>query len=104
MTSVFDMNTGTYTDYTLSPTEAVIAAYAQREKKDWNTWNYEKYRPLLRVGQSTKPGIVVVSCGNQSCLANAARNEELAVYAPDWCSTCDRPKMDCACVEHGGSY
>lgn len=21
-----------------------------------------------------------------------------------WCSTCDRPKNDCACVENGGTY
>lgn len=22
----------------------------------------------------------------------------------EWCSTCDRPQDDCACVEHGGTY
>lgn len=70
MTSVFDLRTATYTDYTLSPREAVIAAYAQREKRDFNTWLYgDTYGHLVTIADSSKPGLVCVSCGNQSCLA-----------------------------------
>lgn len=69
MISVFDMNTGTYTDYTLSPFDAVVAAYAQREKRNWETWTYGQYHPLVTITESVKPDIVVVTCGNQSVLA-----------------------------------
>ena len=34
MIAVLDLNTGTYTDYVLSPFEAVVAAYAQKEGKE----------------------------------------------------------------------
>lgn len=23
---------------------------------------------------------------------------------PEWCYVCDRPKIDCGCVENGGTY
>ena len=69
MTSVLDLNTGTFTDYTLSPWEAVRAAYAQREKHNFNTWTYAQYDSLVTVSDCFKPGIVCVTCGNQSALA-----------------------------------
>lgn len=69
MISVLDMNTGTYTDYSLSPHDAVIAAYAQREKRNFNTWTYGKYASLVTISESIKPDVVCVTCGNQTCLA-----------------------------------
>ena len=68
MTAVFDLNTGTYTDYMLPPMEAVAAAYAQRELRDWNTWDYAKYRGMVTEKASIKPGVRIVTCGNQSAL------------------------------------
>lgn len=38
-----------YANYSCSPRESVIAAYAQFSRKDFNTWNYEKaYGHLVR--------------------------------------------------------
>ena len=71
MIGVFDLNTGTYTDYTLSPRDAVIAAYAQREKRNFNTWTYDQYRDLVQVIDSTKAGLTCVTCGNQAVLCRA---------------------------------
>ena len=68
MTSVFDLNAGEYSFYSLAPIEAVVAAYAQREKRDFNTWDYSRYRSLVTVADSSKSGFSVVTCGNQTCL------------------------------------
>lgn len=73
MTSVLDLNTGTFTDYTLPPVEAVTAAYAQREKHNFNTWEYDKYQKLVTISDSIKPGVTVVSLGNQSTLSQAGK-------------------------------
>jgi len=73
MTSVLDLTTGTFTDYTLSPVEAVAAAYAQREKRNFNTWEYSKYQKIVTISESIKPGVTVVSLGNQSALAQAGK-------------------------------
>lgn len=49
--------------YTLAPREAVIAAYAQMMRRDWNTWDYEaKYGGMVR---QTRHGWV---CGSFWCL------------------------------------
>ena len=76
MTSVFDMKTGTYTDYTLSPFDAVVAAYAQREKNEYNTWLYQVYHDRVTVCDSCTNGVVVVTCGNQSALAAKGKERE----------------------------
>lgn len=49
MTTVFNLLTGEAVYFTLNPEEAVIAAYAQSHK-DFNTWNYQKYRSLVQRG------------------------------------------------------
>lgn len=54
MIAVFDLNTATYTDYTLSPFDAVVAAYAQRERKDFNTWSYRQYHSLVTIAPSSR--------------------------------------------------
>ena len=60
-TTVMDLRTGEFRVYLLPPLDAVIAAYAQVERGDYNTWNYSQYRPLVvRAGRC-------LSCGNQSC-------------------------------------
>ena len=39
---------------TVTPKEAVVCAYAQYSKKDWNTWMYdEMYNHLVEEGQYT---------------------------------------------------
>ncbi|HJZ60020.1 MAG TPA: hypothetical protein VKE74_34070 [Gemmataceae bacterium] len=39
-----------YFDVSLGPVAAVATAYAQSDKKDWNSWEYErKYFPLVRL-------------------------------------------------------
>jgi hypothetical protein len=50
-----------YVGSSLTPKGAVIAAYAQKEKKDWNTWDYHtKYMHLVHEGKRT------FICGNWS--------------------------------------
>lgn len=69
ITEVLDMNTGDKTTYTLNPFQAVIAAYAQRERQDYNTWDYHtKYSHLLTVAESARKGWEVITCGNQTAL------------------------------------
>jgi hypothetical protein len=69
LTVVIDLNTGEFAEYTLGPFQAVIAAYAQRERRDWSTWDYStKYGHLVKVADSAKPGWEVITCGNQSTL------------------------------------
>lgn len=49
MTTVYNVSTEQTLDYTLSPREAVMAAFAQETRKDFNTWDYEKrYGNLVR--------------------------------------------------------
>lgn len=58
--TVMDLKTGETQDFTCSPQEAVIAAYAQ-SNRDWNTWDYEKlYSRLVKHGKHT------VICGDFS--------------------------------------
>ena len=45
-------------NYSLTPREAVRNAYAQFEKKDYNTWDYAKYDSLVVEGEFT------FSCGS----------------------------------------
>jgi hypothetical protein len=76
MTNVLNLNTGNWTLYTLSPVEAVIAAYAQHEKRNFNTWEYGKYAHLVSIEPSVKSRTSVVTCGSQSCLC-AIGNENV---------------------------
>ncbi len=69
MTNVLNLNTGRWTLFTLSPVDAVIAAYAQNEKLDFNTWTYDRYAHMVKIFPSIKPDTSVVTCGNQSCLS-----------------------------------
>ena len=65
------MNVGTLVarEYSCSPREAVIAAYAQ-SKGDWNTWEYEeKYGALVH---ETPLGFYVRDFG---CLKDQREND-----------------------------
>ena len=58
MTRVMDLRTGEYVaTYSCSPEDAVRAAFAQLDRKDFNTWDYEK-RYLVVHGRRS------VSCGD----------------------------------------
>lgn len=51
-TTVYHLGTTDRYVYSLDPRAAVIAAYAQIARKDWNTWDYEaKYGDLPRAGR-----------------------------------------------------
>jgi hypothetical protein len=53
MCTVMNLETSKTQNYTCTPKEAVIAAYAQ-SKNDYNTWDYEiKYNHLLEEGKYT---------------------------------------------------
>jgi hypothetical protein len=58
-------------NYSLGPREAVRAAYAQFEKKDWNTWDYAKYDSLVVEGEFT------FSCGNFVAFKDRTRDTGL---------------------------
>lgn len=57
MVLVFNLATQQELGYFLPPALAVVAAYAQ-ERKDYNTWMYYKYWPLLEYSPR------VVTCGD----------------------------------------
>lgn len=61
MTQVLNLATGETFTYSCAPDQAVIAAYAQ-SKGDYNTYDYAKYRNLLRQGDR------VVTCGDLTAL------------------------------------
>ena len=67
-TTVMDLRTGDTATYTLCPFDAVRAAHAQIERRDFNTWNYHNYNHLIKVGRSAKDGHSIVTCGEQSAL------------------------------------
>lgn len=64
VTEVMDLRTGEYVGWwTIPPKEAVIAAYAQFEKEDYNTWLYEeRYSHMLVRGRYS------VACGDYAAL------------------------------------
>ena len=84
MTNVLDLTTGLYTLYTLGPRDAVIAAYAQNEQRNYNTWTYDQYRKLVTVSESIKPGVTVVTCGNQSCLSRTGFEDVYSAQEYEW--------------------
>jgi hypothetical protein len=59
LVQVFNLGTGDCVGvWSCSPREAVVAAFAQQVRHDFNTWGYSKYANLVTVGQRT------VSCGD----------------------------------------
>ena len=46
-TRVFNLATGQERSYSCDPFVALVACYAQAEFKDFNTWQYAKYYPLV---------------------------------------------------------
>jgi len=53
MCTVMNLNNATKQQYTCTPLEAVVAAYAQ-SKMDWNTWQYkERYGSFVEEGKFT---------------------------------------------------
>jgi len=53
MCIVLNLATGEKQEYSCSPDQAVIAAYAQSHH-DWNTWDYGKrYNHMLETGKHT---------------------------------------------------
>lgn len=64
MVKVFNLALGEYVaEYTCTPREAVIAAHAQLDHKDFNTWDYEK-----RYGHLVKQGQFSVNVGDYSAI------------------------------------
>ncbi len=45
--------------YTCTPREAVICAFAQLDRKDWNTWDY-----AAKYGHLVQEGKLSVLCGD----------------------------------------
>jgi len=66
MIDVMNMATGEIRTYSLSPEDAVIAAYAQ-SRGDWSTWNYGKYRDEVVTGAAC------VSLGDWGAFRNGRR-------------------------------
>jgi len=65
-TYVLNLDTGKYiAQYSCSPRDAVIAAYAQFEKKDFNTWDYND-----RYGSEVLQTARVIACGSYSAMLN----------------------------------
>jgi hypothetical protein len=60
MCTVMNLATAKKQNYTCTPKEAVIAAYAQ-SKKDFSTWDYEK-----RYGHLLEEGKYAYFCGDFS--------------------------------------
>lgn len=69
MTTVFNLATQEHIEYSCTPAEAVVAAYAQA-RKDWNTWQYQaRYGHLLTEGQYS------VACGDFAALKENTPHE-----------------------------
>jgi hypothetical protein len=67
MVTVMNLATQEKKIYSCSPREAVVAAYAQ-ERKDFNTWNYDKnYDHLVETGK------LVFLCGDWSAFIDGRR-------------------------------
>lgn len=62
LTMVMNLSTCEKIGYSLEPIEAVVAAYAQNTRHDYNTWNYHKYVGLVVSGEIT------VACGDWCAL------------------------------------
>ena len=69
LTSVMQLGTGELVGaWSLPPEEAVVAAYAQLERRDFNTWLYpEKYRASISSSGRT------VSCGGYTAVRGVER-------------------------------
>lgn len=68
ITRVLNLSTQQELIYTCTPIEAVMAAYAQVEKKDYNTWDYYvRYADLVVSGKHS------VSCGDWCALLQSKK-------------------------------
>lgn len=67
MTKVMDLRTGEVREYSLSPKDAVVAAFEQVERKNFNTWTYKSEGVVVATCQK-RPDLEVVTKGNQSAL------------------------------------
>lgn len=65
MSTAFNLSTGERRIYSLSPEDAVIAAYAQ-SRGDWSTWSYQ-----TRYSGQVVTGAVCVTIGNWSAFRRA---------------------------------
>ena len=64
VTRVYDLRTGEIVAiYTCMPEEAVRCAFAQFEKKDFNTWDYENKYPIQYGAAKAS-----VSCGDYAAI------------------------------------
>ena len=67
MVKVMDLRTGEYVaEYTCSPKEAVVCAFAQLDHKDFNTWRYDE-----RYGVLVEEGKVCFLCGDYCALKDS---------------------------------
>lgn len=65
MTTVINLATGEEAVFDLEPREAVIAAYAQFERRDCNWWDYgKKFDKFITQGKHT------IACGNWATILN----------------------------------
>ena len=63
---VMDLRTGEYVaEYSCSPDDAVRAAFAQFDRKDWNTWTYADKYPVTYNKHS-------VACGDYTAMIAGA--------------------------------
>jgi hypothetical protein len=97
MSQVFDMNRGVWIQYSLSPRDAVVAAYEQFTKGNWNTWTYKapdcgiQYASLQQPGQGPDPRMTVVTCGN---FTTVCRTEQLFTECPQDYEASAHPNTD----------
>jgi len=65
MTTVHNLRTGQTAEYSVGPQAAVMAAHAQFDRHDWNTWEYEQhYANQVGVTASHAPGQRTWICGD----------------------------------------
>ena len=63
MTTVINLATGEEVVFDLAPREAVIAAYAQFERRDMNWWSYgNKFEKFVTQGKHS------IACGNWAAI------------------------------------
>jgi len=73
MVSVYNLSTGgKVAEYTCSPREAVISAYAQFEKHDRNTWDYEN-----QYGSLVVEGKLTIACGDYCTMNEGVTDNDL---------------------------
>jgi hypothetical protein len=76
--TIYNLNTSQKAGiYICNPRDAVMAAYAQNEHKDFNTWAYERrYGSLVRYGKYT------ISCGDYCVLKCMPSHPDIRINRP----------------------